>query len=207
MYYNILDNNRRELLPLLIPFRQNYYLAGGTGLALQIGHRKSEDFDFFTSRSFSTIDLFDELQKYLVKHTLVKIQEEEKTLTILVDEIIKVSFFYYPYPLLESLLEEDDLKIASIVDIGCMKLSTIVSRATIRDYTDLYFILHQISLEELLESSKKKHPTLDTNLALKSLVYFDDVNTDPIDFMPDHTVSFEEIKTFLTHEVKKYFEK
>ncbi len=205
MFYNILDTNRKELLPLLAPFKKHYYLAGGTGLALQIGHRKSEDFDFFTSQPFSTTDLFDEVQKNLVKHTLVKIQDEENTLTILVDDTIKISFFYYPYPLLEPLLQEECLKIASVADIGCMKLSTIVSRATLKDYVDLYFILKHVSLKELLEKSKNKHPTLDTNLTLKSLIYFDDVTVDPMEFMPDHTVSFDQVKIFLTQEVKQYF--
>lgn len=206
MFYSILDANRKELLPLLTPFKQHYYLAGGTGLALQIGHRKSEDFDFFTSQSFSTTDLFNEIQRYLVKYSLVKIQEEENTLTILVDDAIKISFFHYSYPLLEPLLEEKNLKIASVVDIGCMKLSTIVSRATLKDYIDLYFILKSVPLKELLEKSKQKHPTLDTNLALKSLIYFDDVSADPIEFMPDHSVSFDQVKSFLTHEVKEYFQ-
>jgi len=205
MFYNILDTNRKELLPLLAPFKKHYYLAGGTGLALQIGHRKSEDFDFFTSQPFSTTDLFDEVQKNLVKHTLVKIQDEENTLTILVDDTIKISFFYYPYPLLEPLLQEECLKIASVADIGCMKLSTIVSRATLKDYVDLYFILKHVSLKELLEKSKNKHPTLDTNLTLKSLIYFDDVSTDPIEFLPDLIVSFDQVKIFLTQEVKQYF--
>mgnify|MGYP001595150747 CR=1 FL=1 len=205
MLYNILDTDRKKLLPFLTTFKQHYYLAGGTGLALQIGHRKSEDFDFFTLQPFSTTDLFDEVQKYLVNRTLVKIQEEKNTLIILVNDVIKISFFYYPYPLLEPLLEQKSVKIASVVDIGCMKLSAIVSRATLKDYVDLYFILKSVSLKELLEKSKQKHPTLDTNLVLKSLIYFDDVDTDPMEFMPDHIVSFDQVKTFLTQEVKKYF--
>lgn len=205
MLYNILDTDRKKLLPFLTPFKQHYYLAGGTGLALQIGHRKSEDFDFFTSQPFSTTDLFNKAEKYLVNSTLVKIQEEENTLTILVDDIIKISFFYYPYPLIESLIEEKNLRIASVMDIGCMKLSAIVSRATLKDYVDLYFILKRVSLKELLEKSKQKHPALDTNLALKSLIYFDDVSRDPMEFMPNNAVSFNRVKTFLIQEVKKYF--
>lgn len=206
MFYNILDTNRKKLLQFLTPFKQHYYLAGGTGLALQIGHRKSEDFDFFTSRPFSTADLFREVQEHLIKYTLVKVQDEENTLTILVNNTMKISFFYYPYPLIKPILEEEYCKIASVIDIGCMKLSTIISRATLKDYIDLYFILKRISLKKLLDSSKKKHPTVDTNLALKSLVYFDDVSADPMEFIPGHTVSFDQVKTFLTNEVKKYFE-
>ena len=207
MFYNILDDHRKQLLPLLAPFQQNYYLAGGTALALQIGHRKSEDFDFFTSQPFSTTDLFNKVQKHLVKHLLVKIQDEENTLTIVVDDSIKVSFFTYQYPMLEPLIQETHVRIASIADIACMKLSTITSRAALKDYVDLYFILQGISLKELLEKSSKKHPTLDINLALKSLIYFDDVSMDPIDFMPNRAVSFDHMKTFLINEVKNYFKK
>jgi hypothetical protein len=206
MFYNILDASRKELLPLLAPFKLNYYLAGGTGLALQIGHRKSEDFDFFTPQPFSTDEVFKEIEKYLAKYTLVKIQDEENTLTLVVNNNVKISFFCYPYPLLKPLLEDENLKIASIVDIGCMKLSTITHRATFKDYVDLYFILKNISLNKLLEQNKKKHPQLDANFVLKSLIYLDDISKDPIEFIPGFAVSFDQVKTFLTSEVKKYFE-
>ena len=79
----------KSFLPFLTPFKKHYY----SGLVLQTGHRKSEDFDFFASQPFSTTELSDEIRKYLVKYTLVKIQEEENTLTILVNDIIKISFF------------------------------------------------------------------------------------------------------------------
>ncbi len=70
------------------------------------------------------------------------------------------------------LVEEPNLKLASVLDIGCMKLSAITSRGISKDYIDLYYILQDIDLSYLLDKSAEKFPDLDRNLILKSLVYF-----------------------------------
>src|SRR3989344_955285 len=106
MFYDILDKKRIEILSFFNLFKDRFYLAGGTGLALQIGHRDSIDFDFF-----------------------------------------KLSFFRYPYILIKDCLDEENLRIASIEDIACMKLSAIVSRAVEKDFVDLYFIIKKIQFK------------------------------------------------------------
>lgn len=203
MFYDVLSESRKKVLPKLGYFKRDFYLAGGTGLALQFGHRKSDDFDFFTQHHFATDTLFDKIISTF-DQSLKKIQEEQNTLTILISNEIKISFFHYPYPLLDPLIEEFDVKIASVSDIGCMKLSAIVSRATMKDYVDLYFILQKISLPDLLKKCQEKLANLDINLVLKSLVYYDDIIEEPIIFTPAHKVPFEQIKNFLIDEVKKY---
>lgn len=205
MFYNILSEDKKKLLPALSHFKSRYYLAGGTALALQFGHRESEDFDFFTKDPFSTTDLFEKLERGFTGFELRKTQEEVNTLSVFVGNT-KVSFFRYPYLLLEPLIKEKNINLASIADIGCMKCSSIVSRATIKDYVDLYFILQKISLKNLLEKCKEKLPSLDTNLILKSLVYFDDVIDEPIKYSPNHKISYIKVQSFLVREVKKYVE-
>jgi len=74
---------------------------------------------------------------------------------------IKLSFFSYPYRLLNPLIKEEFLDIAGVVDIGCMKLSAVTSRAVEKDYIDLYFILKQISLADLLSKAKEKMSDID----------------------------------------------
>ena len=202
MHYEILDKNRIAILQLLKNFKNDFYLAGGTGLALQIGHRDSIDFDFFTDRHIDTEKLFYKIKEVFVGHKIDKMQEEKDTLGLIIDDEIKLSFMYYPYSLIEKTVENENIRIASISDIACMKLSAIVSRSVLKDYIDLFFILKTFSLRQLLDLSKKKIPELDENLILKSLVYFDDVEQENIMFKNNMNISFDEIKTEFIRQVK-----
>ena len=205
MFYSILDTKRQDVLPLFAHFKDTFYLAGGTALALQIGHRDSIDFDFFTEQTFDTGELFARLEKIFEGHTLLKTQDERNTLSVLVDDSIKVSFMTYPYTLLSPLVEEPNLRLASLLDIGCMKLSAIVGRATLKDYVDIYYILQQIPLPQLLDSSTKKFPSVDVGLTLKSLVYFADIEREPISFTPGHEVTLATIEQTLRDAIKKAY--
>lgn len=201
MFYDILDEKRIEILPLFQPLKDRFYLAGGTGLALQIGHRDSVDFDFFMQEHFNTFTVYTELLELFESRKLVKTLEEKDSLNVIVDNTIKLSLLRYPYALLNSCIDEKYMRIASIEDIGCMKLSTISGRAIEKDYIDLYFILKQIPLSTLLEKAKQKMPDLDRNLVLKSLVYFDDMTSERIIFKHDSEVQFSEVKKFLENQV------
>ncbi len=204
MFYDILDENRKSILPLLKNLKSDFYLAGGTALALQLGHRDSIDFDFFTENDFSTEVLFERLQDIFKEYSIKKIQEEKNTLTIIVDNDIKLSFFTYKYPLVKPLIEEEFLRLASLEDIACMKLSAIVSRATEKDYVDLYFILQKYELADLLKLTAQKFSVLDEALILKSLTYFVDVVEEEIIFKHQQNISFSKVKTYLKIKVQKY---
>ena len=206
MFYNILDQKRIDILPFFESFKNNFYLAGGTALALQLGHRDSVDFDFFTEEDINTKILFDKIKEVFKGRNVKKVQEEKNTLTVVVDNNVKISFFTYKYPLLDKLIIEDNFRLASVRDIACMKLSAIVSRSTMKDYVDLYFILQTMTLANLLKGITKKFPELDINLVLKSLVYFDDIITEEIVFKNNQIVTMEELKRFFTELVKKYNE-
>ena len=203
MFYNILDKKRLDSLPLFKSFKDRFYLAGGTSLALQIGHRDSTDFDFFSEEDIHTEELFERLRKFFEGHKLLKIQEDPNTLTVLIDESVKISFFTYKYKLIDKTISDENLTYASIADIGCMKLSTITGRASNKDYVDLYFILKLFSLSDLLDKAHGKYPQLDRNLILKSLVYFEDITQEKIIFKNNNDIAFEEVKKRLRSEVKK----
>lgn len=207
MHYEILDEKRKAILPLFFDFRKDgFYLAGGTGLALLIGHRDSLDFDFFTEKDFDTENLFKSVVSKFGGHKVIQTQAEKNTLSVLVDDRIKVSFFTYKYPLLQKTVSADFFEIAGVDDIACMKINAIVNRSTLKDYVDLYFILKQKELSDILADLKIKMPGLDTLLALKSIIYFEGIDpAEPIIFKTDK-VSFEEIKSFLLKEVKKISE-
>lgn len=201
MYWEILDKNRTEILPLLAEFKDQFYLAGGTALALQLGHRDSIDFDFFLQNEFSNDILFKKIENVFSNYKIVKTQDEKDTLTVKINENIKLSFFTYRYVLVKPLIKTEYFDLASIEDIACMKLSAIVSRYLLKDYVDIYWILHQIKLSDLLILNQHKLQNLDINLVLKSLVYFDDVVPEKITFKNNKDVDFETVKEFLRKEV------
>lgn len=203
MFYNILDKKRLDLLPLFKNFKKDFYLGGGTALALQIGHRDSLDFDFFKEGDIDTQKLFARLEEFFADHHLLKVQEEKNTLGLIVDDNVKLSLFGYRYKIIKELIYEENLNLASIEDIGCMKLSAITGRASNKDYIDLYYILQKIQLADLLEKASEKFPDLDRNLILKSLIYFEDVNLEPIMFKNNNHIDFEEVKRFLEERIKE----
>ncbi|OIP87366.1 hypothetical protein CO009_01465 [Candidatus Shapirobacteria bacterium CG_4_8_14_3_um_filter_35_11] len=204
MYWDILDTNRKNILPKLAKITNGFYLAGGTALALQLGHRDSIDFDFFSPKQFSNTKLFQKIENIFINHKILKTQDEKDTLSVTIDNNIKFSFITYKYKLIKPLINSKYFDIASIEDIGCMKLSAIVSRYLLKDYVDIYWILHQISLPNLIILNQQKHQNLDTNLVLKSLVYFDDIIPEPILYKNNKEISFDVLKQFLTQTVTSF---
>lgn len=206
LFYDILDKERKDILPILENFKSRFYLAGGTALALQLGHRDSIDFDFFTDKPLDTNKLFLEVSKLFDGFKIQKTQEEKDTLSIFLNDKIKISFFTYPYNIVDQLIDSGYFRLASTKEIGCMKLSAITGRAEMKDYVDLYFILQTAGLAELLKLAEKKFPGLDKNLILKSMAYFEDIEPEPILYKHHHETDFEEIKSFLSQKATEYLE-
>lgn len=204
IHWEILDEKRTAILPLLAKLEnEKFYLAGGTGLALIIGHRDSLDFDFFKKEDFDTEKLFERIKEIFGEQRIVKTQEEKNTLSVEIDNGIKLSFFSFPYELIGSPIKTEYFPIAAVEDIACMKLSAITSRSVLKDYVDIYFILKYRSLEEILGTLKIKMSSLDVLLALKSLVYFDDISMQPIIFKREK-VSLEKVREVLEEKVKTW---
>jgi predicted nucleotidyltransferase component of viral defense system len=203
MHLEILDKKRINILPQLANLKDDYYLAGGTALALQLGHRDSVDFDFFKQENIDTNNLFKDLKHIFSDYHLYKVNEDKNTLDIVIDDEINLSFFSYNYPHIKDLKKEKYFTLASVLDIACMKLSAILSRATNKDYIDLYYIFKEYNLKTVLDVFRKKYQDTDINLVLKSLVYFEDIKTEPILFMPGKEVDFKEVQDFLIKLVKK----
>ncbi len=202
MYYDILDKKRLTILPTLKPLKADFYLAGGTALALQLGHRDSIDFDFFCFDSFDTASLYERLRIIFSSHKILKTQEEKNTLGLLVDGV-KMSFMTYQYKPLKMPINEEFLKLASLEDIACMKLSAVLSRSTNKDYIDLFFIAQEIGYKKMLGLFEKKHKDIDINLVRKSLVYFDDILDEPIMFKHRKEIPFIKIRDFFIKNAKE----
>lgn len=204
LYFNILDQKRISILPKLANFKEDFYLAGGTALAFYFGHRDSVDFDFFSSKSFSVERLVSKIEKVFSGHKILIVQKEIGTLTVILDDEIKISFFEYDYRLIAQVVESEYMILASIPDIACMKLSAICSRSLYKDYLDLFFIFQKFSLSQLLSLCKDKFPSLDEQVILKSLLYFEDIEMEPVIVKNGLEVSLAEIKSIFTKIVKEY---
>lgn len=202
---SILSEERRKILPSFTSWKNEFYLAGGTGLALQIGHRESVDFDFFSPQSFDTDILIKRLTDLLGENSFTVIQVEKNTLSTILNKEIKISFMTYEYPLISPLIASEYMNIASIPDIACMKLSAIMQRSTLKDYVDLYEIMKIYPLEQLISFSKKKLPTIDSTVILKSLSYLEDIVDEPLMYPAGQSKpQLSVLKLFFQGEVKKY---
>lgn len=180
------------------PVLDEFYLAGGTGLALTLGHRRSRDFDFFSR------NLFDEnllLQK--IKNPLSVTSKASHTLHLDIDGI-KVTFLGYSYPLLFPASEFNGVKAADVRDIARMKIDAISSRGAKRNFIDLYTVARKFGLAELIKLFDQKHAGTHYNRVhiLKSLTYFDDAESEPMPDMTTH-VTWEMVKGFFLSEVPK----
>jgi hypothetical protein len=159
-----------------LPELKNFYLVGGTALALQYGHRNSIDIDLFTEKEFVADDIISVLQNYF--DVEVSFKRDQGTLLTFVNNI-KTDFIRHNYPLIKESQSEDGIVFLSTEDIAAMKLNAIVnSGKRLKDFVDIYFLLEHFSLNEMVSFFHIKYPHLNPLIVLKSLSYFDDIDPD-----------------------------
>lgn len=185
----------------LIP--PHFYMAGGTCLALQLGHRISIDFDFFTKETFNENARLSLIQILEPIKSFELIENKNNTLHLNINHV-SFSFFYYPYKLLVPLLLWQGIYIAQLEDIAPMKLNAILGRGSKKDFIDLFIISKKISLKKIFELSIKKfpkHPSFHLQAA-RALVFFKDAEREPMPKMLIN-IDWQEIKHYFEHETKK----
>jgi hypothetical protein len=149
-----------------------FNLVGGTSLALQMGHRNSIDIDLFGNAEIE-VDLFiDKLGSF----GQVVVTKSTKNILITKVNEIKVDFVNYKYPLLSDILIEDNIRMLSTKDIAAMKLNAIAGRGSKKDFIDLYFLLQEFSLCEILSFYGQKYHDGSLFMVEKSLTYFEDAD-------------------------------
>lgn len=198
MFWNVIDQNRQSVLKRILetPPVENFYLAGGTALALLLGHRESIDFDWFTKDPFTSSQI--EMNLSQIGH-LVITEAKPNTFHGLLDGV-QVTWLYYPRPLLEPIIastEMFNLQIASIEDIGTMKLIAASQRGAKKDFIDLYMIEQSgVSLTSLIKRLPDKFPNSSINFyhIIKSLVFFEDAEQEPMPRMLQ-TLEWNTVKT------------
>lgn len=198
LYLETVESSTLELLKKLqrLPVLEQTRLVGGTALALQLGHRKSIDLDFF-----GTVDCESEyLRESIAGIASLTILKESPHIHIYIVDGIKVDIVNYKYPWLDDVVLEQGLRLASVSDIAAMKITAIIGRGTKKDFIDIAFLLHHFSLEEILHFYAAKYNDSSVFMAMKSLAYFDDAESDP---MPDMFVnqSWQQVKAYILSKI------
>src|SRR3989344_2745143 len=203
MFFEAVPGNLKHNLESLgqRDFVRQFWLAGGTAVALQLGHRISRDLDFFSNASFDGQTLRDELVMQ------GDFEEERDAKDTILGNLngIHISFFLYRYKLLFPVKKLLGVSLADLRDLVCMKVDAIQHRGRKRDFVDLWAIINNgLALQEVMLLFDKKFEGVRFNRThiLKSLSYFDDAEEDQ---MPEmlKPASWEEIKRFFAEEAKK----
>ena len=179
-------------------------MAGDTALALQLGHRQSADFDFFSQEDFDEAEMAQKLQSL---GQYIPEQQAPKTMIGTFNQV-KISLFHYKYPLVSDQIDCLGLKLASMQDIAAMKMAATLGRAIKKDYVDIYFLIKDhFPLEKMLDLYDQKYSNLEINrFALtKGLQYFEDAEITEMPIMFEE-VNWEAVKEFLRSKAKKYWE-
>lgn len=114
---------------------------------------------------------------------------------------IKVDCVNYPYKWLEESVIIDGVRVASISDIAAMKVSAIINRGTKKDFIDIYFLLKLMSLNHILDLYDQKYTDGSRFIAIKSLTYFEDAESDPMPYMFSN-ISWEDVKTSIISHIQ-----
>lgn len=197
MHIEILNDRQRELLPLISEFRKEYYLVGGTAIALHIGHRRSIDFDLFKNGRINHNKNLDRIVASGFPATVTRRVEEQ--MNLIVNEV-KITFFEYPFNIDAGVKVDTYARIPSLLDLAAMKAYALGRRSKWKDYVDLCFILRDYhGLEEISSRAKEIFGELFSEKLFRSqLSYFEDIDyTEEVDFRLPDPPSGQEIKDYL----------
>ena len=193
MHPEILTKKQEELLPLIKQFSNKFYLVGGTAIALQLGHRRSIDFDLFTAKKFNSRIIRDQIrQKYKIDNILV---ERSGELT-LISNAVKLTFYRYPFKISYPKQFKKIIYLPSLLTLSAMKAFALGRRAKWKDYVDLYFIFKKYSLQEVVRESKKIFgQEFNERLFRIQLAYYKDINySEKVKYLPGFKTSNSQIK-------------
>ena len=189
---------------LALDIFQDFTLAGGTGLALQIGHRISVDLDFFTLHTFDSVEMFEHIRG---NFTVSDASPAINSLSLFVamnDERIKIDLLRHDYPLLRSVRIVEDVPLYSLEDIAAMKLNAIANRGAKKDFHDIYALLKYFTLQDMFGFFQQKYEQMNSMTVLKSLVYFEDADQEPDPLSLENT-SWADIKNELVKQIQILF--
>ncbi|MCF8367425.1 MAG: nucleotidyl transferase AbiEii/AbiGii toxin family protein [Bacteroidales bacterium] len=198
MHKEILNNNQIELLPLIKQFKHEFYLVGGTAIALHIGHRRSIDFDLFKFGSLNVNRIIKNISAGNYPYFVTRRVEEQ--LNLLINEV-KFTFLEYPYSIDAKCKFEGFIRLPALLELAAMKAFALGRRSKWKDYIDLYYILRDhYSIEEIIQVAGNVYGDLFSEKLFRAQIcYFNDIDySESIEFL-DKKASDNEIKEFLTN--------
>ena len=196
MHLEILSPEQKELLPIISQFKREYYLVGGTAIALHIGHRESIDFDLFKEKDIRKKVVFSKL-----KNVNYKVSFSDYNQINMLASGVKITFFSFPYNFPVNSELEKFIKMPDLLTLAAMKAFALGRRAKWKDYVDLYFILkYHFSFEEISNKAKMifKDEFIEKQF-IAQLGYFKGINySEEVVYVIPNPPTEEEIKLFLT---------
>ena len=193
-----------ELLPFVEAFSKDFYLAGGTAIALTIGHRRSIDFDLFTDKALHPLSIKNRFKSSSIPFKVL--QEAFDQLHLLVDDV-KLTFFTFPYEVPVMKMPGLSIKTPDLITLAAMKALALGGRAKWKDYVDMYFILkYHYNLKVIANTAANLFPeAFSEKLLRQQLAYFEDIDySEKVIFIKDK-VPDDEIRRFLTEQATEIF--
>lgn len=197
MHPEILSKEQTELLPLIEVFKRQFFLVGGTAIALQIGHRRSIDFDLFTQKQINPKNIIEKIQAKGFTYLVTRNVSEQLNLII---NGVKFTFFQFPFEIEHPLSFEKIIKMPDLLTLAAMKAYALGRRSKWKDYYDLYFLLNNgFSLKQIEEKATEIFGQLfSPKLFRAQLSWFDDIDySETIDFIGVQTKK-STVQTFLS---------
>lgn len=204
MHLQIFNPNQVQLLPLVKQFKKEFYLVGGTAIALYIGHRRSIDFDLFKFSPIKPKSIIQTISGFEYPYTITRRVSEQLNVTI---NDVKFTFYQYPFKISATKNFEDFLRIPSLLDLAAIKAYALGRRSKWKDYVDLYFLLKDhFTIKQISERTTVLFGSLFSEKLFRAqLSYFDDIDyTEAVEFLIKE-VSDIEIKSFLIDKATDIF--
>lgn len=205
MHTDILSDKQRELLPWVRQFKREFYLVGGTAIALYLGHRKSIDFDLFKLGNINHKKNLERIQQFGYTYQITRRVAEQMNL-ILND--VKVTFFQYPFDIQATQNVENIFRVPTLLDLAAMKAYALGRRSKWKDYVDLYFLLKDhFTIEQICTRATEIFGELFSEKMFRAqLCYFEDVDySEEVDWLIPNPPTNAEIQEALTNIVTANF--
>ena len=205
LHLETLTPEAKEFFPHLAAFASDFYLAGGTALALQIGHRISVDFDLFSPEPIKRT-LLEKVENY-AKDRVEVFVNDSRELTVL-SHGVKHTFLHYPFPVVLPFETNEPLDLLCAKEILVTKAYTIGRRGALKDYINLFIGLttQTTTLEEVMRLAREKYAeAFNDRLFLEQLLYLDDTAPDAMRMLGRVTPTKQEIIDFFSSKIKEVF--
>lgn len=204
MKTQIFNKTQLQILPLVQKFRREFYLVGGTAIALHLGHRRSIDFDLFKNKPINPKRILETISGFEYPYFVTRRVTEQLNLNI---KDVKFTFFQYPFEIEATEKLNDILRLPKLLDLAAMKAYALGRRSKWKDYVDLYFILKEhYTIKQISDRTTDIFGQLFSEKLFRAqLCYFDDIDySEPIELLVS-PVSDDEIKNFFIDKATDIF--